>query len=136
VFNVSQNAVCLPGCQGMLLVQDELGVNQHSQVSCPSSLNLYMCLVLLHTWCSTWPFPLLNFLLLLIAQCSNLFIPFIHQVGDLIIEGDQITKAGLSLHESMLIKLDNSFVFYLILIIFRIIFSIIFSETEVRLSSL
>jgi len=31
-------------------------------------------------------------------------LPFIHQDGDLITEGDKITKAGLSFHEPMLDK--------------------------------
>lgn len=37
-------------------------------------------------------------------------LPVIQQTGGIIIEGDQITKAGFSLHEPMLTVLDNSFV--------------------------
>lgn len=36
-------------------------------------------------------------------------LPFIHQGGDLIVEGDQVTQAGFFLHEPMLTKPDNSF---------------------------
>lgn len=36
--------------------------------------------------------------------------PLIHQAGDLIIEGDQIIKAGLSLDEPMLTMAENSVV--------------------------
>ena len=38
------------------------------------------------------------------------YLPFINQVGEFIIEGDQITKAELSLDKMVLTMSENSFV--------------------------
>lgn len=62
-------------------------------------------------------------------------LPFIHKAGDLIIEGDKITKAGLSLNESMLIMPHNSFVLQMPFNTPSTVF-VFFLKTEVRLTGL